>query len=127
MFSGILSTRFIIDTGLATIAGGAAYAVHCTTEADGAVGLVFFEEAAGAGAEVVSAVIPATTLDDAGLVADERGLTIAISDTGDRGVTIEVVDDITFLIVTAGSAFRVGDITHLDTAKAIAVGLPSLP
>src|ERR1700753_1677781 len=91
LLTRILSSLFVVDTGLAAITCGAAYAVHSATEADCAVALVFFEEAAGAGAEPVSAVIPATTLDNAGFVADECRLTITIGDTGDGRVTIEVV------------------------------------
>ena len=121
LFACVLTSLFVVDTGLTTITSRAAYAVHCATETNRAVALVFFEEAAGAGAKVVSTVIPATTLDNAGLVADERCLAVAIRDTGNSGVTIEIVDDITLLVVTTGLAFRIGNVAHLDAAKAIAL------
>ena len=105
LLTRILSSLFVVDTGLAAIACGAAYAVHSATEADCAVALVFFEEAAGAGAEPVSAVIPAATFDHAGFVADQGGQTVTIGDTGDGGVTVKVVDHVAFLVVAAFDAF----------------------
>src|SRR5258707_4902340 len=104
LLTRILSPLFVVDTRLASIACGAAYTVHSATEPDGAVGLVFFQEPAGAGAEPVSAVIPASTLDNAGFIADQRSLAIAVSDARNGGVTIEVVDHVALLIVTTGPA-----------------------
>src|SRR5579862_6905842 len=95
----ILTPRLEVDTCLATVPGRAAYAVHGATETNRAVGLVLFEEAAGAGAQPVGAIVPATTLDNPGFVADEGRLSITISDTGDGGVTVKIVDNVAFLIV----------------------------
>src|SRR6202012_6203437 len=110
---------FVVDTGLAAVTCGAAYAVHGATETYRAVGLIFFEEAAGAGAQPVSAIVPATTFDHAGFVADEGGFAVAVSDTSDAGVTIEIVDDIAFLVVTTVGAFGVRDIAHFDAAQGV--------
>ena len=116
LFTCVLASLLVVDAGLAAIACRAAYAVHGATETNRAIRLVFFEEAAGAGAEIVGAIIPATTLDDAGFVADKGRLTITIGDALDGGVTVEVVDDITLLVVTAGLALGIGDIAGLDPA-----------
>ena len=50
LFTRILASLFVVDTGLAAVTCGAAHAVHSATETNGAAGLVFFQEAAGAGA-----------------------------------------------------------------------------
>src|SRR5438046_2158572 len=97
LLAAILPSLGVVDTGLAAVTGGAAHTVHGTTEADGVVGLVFFQEATGAGAEPVGAVIPAATFHDPGFVADQGGLSVSVCDSGDRGVTIQEVDHVTFL------------------------------
>ena len=126
LFSRVLASCLVVDTGLAAITCRAADAVHRATEADGAVRLVFFEEAAGAGAEPVCAVVPAAALDHAGLVADQGGMAIAIADTGDGRVTVKIVDDVAFLVVAAVTRFGVGHGAHLDAAETVAVGLAVL-
>ena len=101
MLACILSARLVIDPGLAAIACRTAYAVHGATETYRAVGLIFLEEAAGAGAQPVSAVVPATTFDHAGFIADQGSDAVTVRDTGDDRVTIQIVDHVAFLVVAA--------------------------
>ncbi len=101
----VLFSCFVADTGLSAITSRTTYAVHGATETNGRTCLVFFQEAACSGSEPVSAVIPATTFDYTTLIADQGCFTVTVTYTGNQGVTIQVVDYITFLIVSSGFAF----------------------
>ncbi len=107
LFTGVLFSGLIHDTGLSAVTCCTSYTVHGATETNGRTRLVFFHEAAGTGSEPVGAVVPATTFDNPDLIADQRCFSITISHTGDQGVTIEVVDNITFLVVSPGFTFLV--------------------
>src|SRR3954462_1708374 len=56
------------------------------------------------------------------MVADKRGYTITISYTSHQRVTIEVIDNITFLVVAAFFAFFVGYIAVFNMTQAISFG-----
>ena len=110
--------RFPEITGAVLVSFRATHAVHRAAETDGARCLVFFEVAAGAGAQPVSTVVPATTFVYPCLIGDQGGLAIAIARVR-QAVTIEEVDDVSTLVVAAVAAFGVSYVTHLNTAHAI--------
>src|SRR5450631_3289507 len=107
LFPAILFSFFVTDPCAPSVSCRTAYTIHCTPETYCGTCLVFFHETSGAWTQPIGTIIPASTFDNPGFITDQCGFTIAITNTCNQRVTIKVIDNISFLVVTSGFAFLV--------------------